>query len=74
MYIYLTDLFCCIEVNTVSQQYFNKTEKKENTKIRMKKKFSRTLGLTSDLLSQNLHFNTTLGDPYAHESLKITEK
>lgn len=38
MYIYLTDLFCCIEVNTVSQQYFNKTEKKENTKIRMKKK------------------------------------
>lgn len=75
MYIYLTELFCYIEVNTVSQQYFSKKEKKENTKIRMKKKkFSRTLGLTPNLLSQNLHFNTTLGDPYAHESLKITEK
>lgn len=40
----------------------------------MKKKISRTLALTPDLLSQNLHFNTTPDDPYAHESLKITEK
>ena len=43
MYIYLTELFCCIEVNTVSQQYFSKKEKKENTKIRMKKKNSAEL-------------------------------
>lgn len=43
MYIYLTELFCYIEVNTVSQQYFSKKEKKENTKIRMKKKNSAEL-------------------------------